>query len=124
MKEAFPLSLQLIDAGMKGDSRQWRLTSKFRYVGSKIIDVPAGFTTDGASVPRVFWSLFSPTGSYLKAAVIHDYLYVNQLFSRETTDLIFLEAMKESGVGFFTRRAVYRAVRLGGWIAWKRNKSQ
>jgi hypothetical protein len=124
MKEAFPYPLQLIDAGMKGDSRQWRLATKFRYVGSKIIDVPVGFITDGASVPRVFWSLFSPTGSYLKAAVIHDYLYVNQLFSRETTDLIFLEAMKESGVGFFTRLAVYRAVKFGGWVAWKKNKQK
>jgi len=112
---------------MKGSSRMWRLAAEFRYIGSKIIDVPVGFITDGASVPRVFWSLFSPTGSYLKAAVIHDYLYVNQLFSRKTTDAIFLEAMKEVGegvFGFLARQTVYRAVRLGGWIAWNKNKSQ
>jgi len=119
----FPFPLQLIDAGMKGSSRMWKLASKFRYVGSKIIDVPVGFLTDGASVPRVFWSLFDPTGPYLQAAVIHDYLYITQIFSRETSDLIFLEAMKACGVGFLTRQAVYRAVRFGGWVGWERNKS-
>lgn len=72
---AFPLPLVLEDAGMQGSSRLWKLAKQFRYVGSKIIDVPKDFITDGASVPRVFWSLFDPTGPYLQAAVIHDYLY-------------------------------------------------
>ena len=121
--KAFPLPLQLIDAGMKGNSRMWTLATEFRFVGSKIIDVPAGFLTDGASVPRVFWSLFDPTGPYLQAAVIHDYLYNTQVFSRETADEVFLEAMKACGVGFITRQTVYRAVRFGGWVAWKNNKS-
>lgn len=116
----FPDQLQLIDAGMRGSSRLWRLATRFRYIGTKIIEVPIGFITDGASVPRVFWSLFSPAGSYLGAAVIHDYLYHTKMFSRELCDKIFLEAMKAAGVGFLTRQTVYAAVRLGGWVAYNR----
>ncbi len=115
---SFPLPLIMEDAGMQGSSRLWRLVKPLKYIGSKIIEVPIGFVTDGASVPKIFWSIFDPTGPYLKAAVIHDYLYNTKMFSRKMCDDLFLEAMKASGVGFFTRQTIYRAVRLGGWVAY------
>lgn len=103
---------------MRGGSRLWKLVKPFRFVGSRTIEVSAGFITDGASVPRVFWNLFSPTGSYLGAAVIHDFLYATKPVSRKEADAIFLEAMKAAGVGFVSRWIVYSAVRAGGWAAW------
>ena len=37
--------------------------------------LPKGYTTDGASVPRVFWSLYPPyKPEWLTACVIHDFL--------------------------------------------------
>ena len=37
--------------------------------------IPKGFITDGASIPRIFWSIFPPYRSeYFSAVVIHDYL--------------------------------------------------
>jgi len=44
----------------------------FKY---KDIIVPKGFVTNGANVPRIFWSLISPfTPKYSNAYVVHDYL--------------------------------------------------
>jgi hypothetical protein len=43
------------------------------YVGAtEVIHIPAGFRTDLASVPRLFWWLLPPTGAYENAATIHD----------------------------------------------------
>jgi hypothetical protein len=102
------------------DGRQWRLIEAFGYKplrGPGII-VPRGFVTDFASVPRFFWRLFPPTGTYGKAAVIHDYLYQFNGVTREQADHIFLEAMEELGVAWVTRHILFLAVRLGGWKPW------
>ena len=80
--------------------------------------IPAGFVTDGASAPRGLWNLFPPFGRYNKASLLHDYLYQLGTMTRAQADWCFLEAMKELGVGFLTRWAMYFGVRAGGWVAW------
>jgi hypothetical protein len=124
----FPDTAIFKDAGMRGDSRVFQLTAPFRY-HSRIgwIELPAGFKTDGASVPRVFWNIFSPFGTYFPAALIHDYLYSKASsfhITREEADQIFLDAMHDLGVGWLTRRMIHRAVRLGGWKGYKKSKLQ
>lgn len=57
----------------------WVLTKAFTYaIGSKDskdkVYVPEGYLTDGASVPRMLWSLIPPWSSYGQAAILHDYL--------------------------------------------------
>lgn len=101
------------------DGRQFRLLAGFVYetrlVPSGAVYVRAGFVTDFASIPRGLWNLFPPTGHYGKAAVVHDWLYRCTDVDRATCDKVFLEAMQVLGVGWFTRRAMYLAVRLFGW---------
>ena len=43
----------------------------------KTVTVPAGFQSDGCSVPRWFWDSVSPQidPRTLRAAIVHDYLY-------------------------------------------------
>lgn len=102
--------------------RTWKLYTPFEYhIGEEgsdeRIEVPEGFKTDFASVPRAFWWLFPPDGRYTNAAIIHDYLYYTKGFgrySRKQADLIFLEAMKVLGVPYLQRKTIYRAVRLFG----------
>ncbi len=54
----------------KGDV--YRITKPLHY---KDIVVPSGYTTNGADVPRLFWSFFPPNRSdYLPAVIVHDYL--------------------------------------------------
>lgn len=41
----------------------------------KDIVIPKGYITNGADIPRVFWSIYPPNKSdYLPAVIIHDYL--------------------------------------------------
>ena len=101
----------------------WELYTEFEYhVGAEgsgnVINVPVGFITDFASVPRIFWIFYPPDGPWTAASIIHDYLYNIQDRSRATADAIFLEAMQVLGVPWIRRRIIYRAVRLFGWIPW------
>lgn len=84
------------------------------------IVVPAGFDTDYASIPRPFWVIYPPDGGYTEAAVIHDYLYWTLDFTRGESDKVFYEAMTALGVPWLRRQIIYRAVRLGGWVAWNK----
>jgi len=101
---------------------------KTRYV------VPEGFITDLASVPSfVFWR--SKSGNYNEAAVLHDACYAGVAvitpalevpLTRGEVDGLFKDAMAALGVGWWTRTVMHRAVRFGGWKAWKtyRNAEQ
>lgn len=81
------------------------------------IVIPRGFSTDLASVPRVFWPAFPPWEQYGPAALLHDYLYSLRTWDRKRCDRVFREVMQQLGVGSFTRNVIYFAVRLGGTAA-------
>jgi len=55
-------------------------TSDNRYIVQKDIVykdivVPKGYKTNGADIPRVFWSIIPPfKPKYLPAVIVHDYL--------------------------------------------------
>lgn len=78
------------------------------------IVVPAGFESDAASVPRLFWRTFPPWGRYTPAAVVHDWLYVCRHDPRAEADAVFLELMAHLRVPWLQRRLMFRAVRLFG----------
>jgi len=121
-----PLHLEFIDGTF------WRLLAPFiYYVGEKSSDefvlVRRGFKTDFASIPRIAWPIIGhPAGRHGKAAVVHDFLYqypddgVDKPRKRRRCDQIFLEALTVLGVGWWKRSAMYFAVRVGGWGAWKK----
>ena len=79
------------------------------------IRVPAGFVSDGPSVPRtpiLFW-LFGHVGK--RAAVIHDFLYRNALVPRNIADEIYSEALIASNKGKNKAFWMYLGVRARGW---------
>jgi len=95
------------------DGRNMRLEQPFGYVDphGRAWDVPAGMTTDGASVPRFFWMLFPPfTGKYRSAAVIHDYYCQTRSRDWRDTHEVFYNAMRAAGVDETTAKAMYAAV--------------
>ena len=109
------------------DGRSWVTRKDFGYdIGEegsgKTIDVPIGFKTDFASVPRILWAVIPRWGKYGNAAVIHDYCYWEEKFSREESDMIFREGMDVLHVPFWQIILIYYAVRWFGWWAWYRNK--
>lgn len=116
-----PIKVEALETG-----RQWKLLEEFVYDvgelgGGDSIIVPAGFITDMGSVPRIFWNIIDPWGRPAKAFLIHDYLYSTHQRSRLVSDAILLEAMEVLGVHPFKRWLIYRGVRMGGWVAWKKN---
>lgn len=88
------------------------------------LTVPAGFRSDGASVPRFFWRLVFPPGepAALRAAMIHDYIYRKRPagWSRRRADKLFLALMIQDGVPVWRAYLAWIGVRLFGWICWQK----
>lgn len=103
-------------------SRDWVLMAPLVYYTAQgAIEVPSGFLTDLASIPRVFWPLVPVNGRHRAAAILHDYLYVTQPCTRAEADALFLDAMRAGGVRWSQRQVMYAAVRVGGGLAWAAN---
>jgi len=85
------------------------------------VDVPVGFVTDFASIPRVFWSLLRPDGMYTYPAILHDFLYWTQERPRDVADQIFRIGMEDFSINRAVIDTIYSAVRLGGGSAWENN---
>lgn len=106
----------------------WRVLTPFSYKISETdwVTVPAGYLTDGASVPKIFWNIIPPWGEYGQAAVVHDILCeyltvirngVPQRISRAQCDRILHEAMVALQVPVFKRTAIYSAVCMYRWVS-------
>lgn len=104
--------------------------------------VPAGFECDGASIPAALeWYLGRE--KILPAAVPHDWQYafagrvragshsyldpvdglwkpVEFIWSRKDADRFFARNLRFCDLRGHQRRNAYRAVRLAGWIPWRR----
>lgn len=86
------------------------------------LTVPIKFKTDLASIPRVALSLVNGKfGKHILPAIVHDYLYrtTDHDFTREEADEMFLDGMEAAGVYWLRRKAMYSAVRAGGWLSWQ-----
>jgi hypothetical protein len=107
------------------NGREFIVTQPYRYTIGESgvpIEVPAGFVTDFASIPRSLQAMLPPHGRYGRATVIHDYLYWSQSCTREQADNLLMIAMKELGVRKRDRVLIYDGVRLGGRAAWEQNR--
>ncbi len=91
----------------------WKEDSTF------VIEVPKGFKSNGASIPRFLWSVVGhPWGEYEQAAWLHDYMYFKQAFDRKKCDQIFYESMGVLAVAGWKKKVMYAGVRVGGWKGW------
>jgi hypothetical protein len=101
-------------ANWSGDERSMKLIEPFAYVDERGVrwEVPAGAIIDGASIPRVFWSIVgSPyTGNYRKASVIHDYYCETMSRSWQDVHKVFFEAQLAEGNSLLHAKLLYSAV--------------
>lgn len=104
----------------------WKLAGEMSYSSEYLngrVVIPEGFVTDLASIPRIFTPLIPIAGRHRLAGILHDYMYATGgcygLFSRETCDIVFLEAMEHLGVKWFRRKIMYLTVRMFGGSSFK-----
>lgn len=109
----FPNPLQ---AELQPDRKTWRLLAPFSYLDPDhgLIEVPAGFMTDFASVPRLplTYALLGQYGH--AAAVLHDWLYSTGNRSREAADRVFHNALRSSGIARWRAWLMWAGVRVSG----------
>jgi len=85
---------------------RYKLLKEFRY---KDIIVPVGFETNGADIPRIFWSLLPPNrADYLPAVIIHDYLC--DLAEYKKADEYFEMILKDLEIKHITRKVMVSTV--------------
>lgn len=89
------------------------VTAEYTYKGDrKYCTAPMGYTTDGATIPRVFWTFvgspFQP--KFMQAAIIHDWM-CNGGYSVDEMSNLFYCILIDNGVGKIRARIMERAVR-------------
>lgn len=105
-----------------GGDEVWRLVDDFHAkVDGMAFTVPAGFVTDGASIPRFLWRL---CGHPLETrrfpvAVLHDWLYEADLgLTRQQVDEIYRDGLIALGFSKWAANAEYYALRIFGGGHW------
>ena len=64
--------------------------------------IPRGFISDGGSIPRIFWRLFSPLDSrYLKYYIQHDFIYATGIRERKESDILLRNGLKKARYEFY-----------------------
>ena len=104
-----------IDGSLFELAADWRVT-----VDGEEIVIPAGFVTDGASIPRFLWRVCGHPFQLprLPVAIVHDFAYSGQwpepAIPREYADELYYDGLVERGVRRFCAWVEYRAIRIFG----------
>ena len=132
--------------GYHGKSISLRAPSwVFQTIGDKTFFIPEGFVFDGASVPRIFWSVLSPVGLLLVQGIIHDFAYkygfvwivklneMHEIIDKrkfgQGEQRVFWDALFRklgtlvNGVNVVNWIA-WAGVRVGGWFAWDEHRKK
>ena len=94
--------------GFTGNDGQWHT-------------IPAGYVSDGASVPRFFWRILSPNidGRTLLPSIIHDFEYENGIGTRKAADFDYGARLYENHYGIIRSGLTWIGVRIGGTRHWR-----
>jgi hypothetical protein len=117
--------------------RQWEVIEDYYFFVPWLdvtVKIPQGFIFDGASIPRIFWLLLSPTGILFIPGLFHDYGYKYNYWLDENGNRIF----EGYGQKFFDNqfgklgefindmkvldKVAWAVLRSFGWIAWNNHR--
>lgn len=117
--------------------RHWELAEDFNYsLNDKDYVIPAGFTFDGASIPKFLHTFFSPVGVLLMGGLVHDYAYKYQtlllknkketlgVISQKRADEIFRDININVNGFYVMNYLAYYSLRLGGFVAWNGHRKR
>lgn len=85
-------------------------------------EIPTGFTTDGASIPKwgqrlTGWDPWEPPQRW--GAIVHDWLYCVPGVVKKYADYAFREVLRAEDANLWQREIMYGAVVVGGGGAYK-----
>ncbi len=106
------------------DHRFWILGDPLVVLsGDERIEIPAGYTTDGASVPGwaqvlTGWKPWEDPQRW--GGIVHDWLYTQKGVSKAHADNVFRAVLASEKAGWWKRKLMYTAVVVGGWSAYRR----
>ena len=112
-------------------TRNWEVAEDwaFRIEGDWYV-IPAGFTFDGASIPKFLHTWLSPTGVLLMGGLVHDFAYKYETLlkknkkktigtiTQKKADEIFRDINIEQNGFHLLNKLAYWALRIGGFVAW------
>lgn len=93
----------------------------YRAADGRVVEVPAGYLSDLASVPQLARRIVDPqTPQARRPSVVHDYVYTHltHRFSKAEADRILYDALREEGMNTALAWLMWKAVRLGGRGSW------
>ena len=98
-------------------------------IGNRSYEVPVGYCTDFASVPRIPFVYARYGGKGSIAALWHDAVYdkcYGNDFTRKQADDMFFELMTQFNdpPRWSQRLVMWLGVRLGGWAGWNRDSTE
>jgi len=116
-------------------TRNWEVVEDwaFRTEGDWYV-IPAGFTFDGASIPKFLHTWLSPTGVLLMGGLVHDFAYkyatllkINKkktigTITQKKADEIFRDINIEVNGFYLLNYLAYWALRIGGFVAWNKHR--
>ena len=91
---------------------KWRLVED--YISYTDMLIPAGFITDGASVPYPLNGFYSPTGRLFEAAIVHDYCIV-ELGDWDYALEKFRNELEYSKMSKFRKELAIKMVEIWTW---------
>ena len=89
-----------------------------------LITIPKDFIYDGASIPKILWSITTApfTSSVDNAACVHDYIYSKECtldIDRKAADTILYDILLENGIDKVRATLAFFVVRIFGQFSWK-----
>lgn len=107
----------------------WELADDWSlFYRGEVYRIPAGFKTDGASIPRFLWRVCGTPLAVPRifAAIVHDWLYSGGdiRVSRAEADAIYRDLQIALGVSRFKASIEWGALRLCGRTHWYENTKQ
>lgn len=124
-------------------TREWRFEKNWYFkINDTLIMIPRNFCLDGASVPKPFRFLLSPTGILFIPGIIHDYGYkYDKLIGVRTTesglrmlydyhpgagkafwDSLFRQIGNSRTKLYIIPYVAYLSVKFFGFIAWHKHR--
>lgn len=100
--------------GTRIPARGMQLLQKFAYIdpSGKRWEARKGYIVDGASIPRIVWTLVgSPfTGKYRRASVVHDYYCTMKTEPWRDVHRMFYNACRAGGVSEIKAKMMFAAI--------------